>query len=347
MGKTSVCILPEIQGTGGPASFQVKLKQGLKSKGILTHHNIHDPSTKALLVIGGTRRLQDLFYAKRKGIRIVQRLDGMNWLHKKEKTGLTHYLRSEGMNLLLSFIRRHLADLVVYQSKFTQSWWITEYGPTRSPDTVIYNGVDLRTFKPNSLKKLKPEPLRLLVVEGSFKGGHARDLQNAVGLANTLAEETNQVVELLVAGNVPDELREEVRTHNQVTVKWLGLVPHNDIPALDRSAHLIFPAEINAACPNSLIEALACGLPVISYATGSIPELVGENGGIVVPYGANYWNLEPPKTRPLALAAKKILNNRDKYSHSARKRAEEFFSVESMVTKYHQTLMGDSPELGD
>jgi len=117
------------------------------------------------------------------------------------------------------------------------------------------------------------------------------------------------------------------------------MIPHKEISTLDRSAHIIFPAEINAACPNSLIEALGCGLPVVSYATGSLPELIGEDGGTVVPYGTNYWNLEAPKTKPLAKAAENILNNLPAFKKSARSRAEKYFCVDMMVEKYRQVLL--------
>jgi glycosyltransferase involved in cell wall biosynthesis len=341
--KPSICVLPELKGFGGPSSFQAKLKKGLENSGIAVHHDIHDASTRALLVIGGTRRLHDLFYAKHQGIRIIQRLDGMNWLHKKKKTGIRHYLRSERMNLQLSFIRRFFADAVVYQSKFTRDWWHTVYGSLRTPHTVIYNAVDLSEFSPGGVSYQRDDEIRILVVEGSFKGGHERDLQNALQAANQIAEEANSTVRLLIAGKVPITFKDDLQTNPAVTIEWLGMVPHNDIPELDRSAHLFFPAEINAACPNALIEALACGLPVVGYATGSLPELVGEDGGIIVPYDGDFWNLEAPKSEPLAKAACEILNNHQKFQHAARERAENLFSVEQMVEDYRKMLLDPLP----
>jgi glycosyltransferase involved in cell wall biosynthesis len=341
----SICILPKLSGLGGPSSFQAKLMKGLGKLGISVNHNPRDTSTAAVLVIGGTRRFDDLFFAKRSGIRIVQRLDGMNWLHKKKFTGLKHYLRSERMNLQLSFTRRRLADAVVYQSNFTRDWWITVHGSLLTPNTVIYNGVNLKEFSPSNRKIINSETIRLLVVEGSFKGGHERDLFNAVDLANALSDRTHKQVELLIAGNVPSSMRIRVSTNRKVNINWLGLIPHEEIPALDRSAHIIFPAEINAACPNSLVEALGCGLPVVSYSTGSLPELIGEDGGIVVPYGANYWNLEAPNTEPLAKAAENILNDLSAFKKSARIRAEKYFCVDMMVEKYRQVLLDDLSSL--
>jgi glycosyltransferase involved in cell wall biosynthesis len=341
LSEYSICILPVLKGPGGPSSFQSKLRKGLAAVGIPTHHNVRQPGTKALLVIGGTSRIGDLLYAAQKGIRIVQRLDGMNWLHRRQPTGLRHFLRSERMNFQLSFIRRFFADMVVYQSGFTRDWWNTSYGSLKKPSTVIHNGVDLDTFRPDGKSDLPKDFIRLLVVEGSFKGGHERDLFNAVEAASLISKKINGKVELMVVGNAPQEMRENVSFSHQASVRWMGLIPHEEIPALDRSAHLLFPAEINAACPNAVIEALASGLPVVSYATGSLPDLVGEEGGEVVPYGADYWKLEAPDTGPLADAAVRVLLRREKYRVSARASAERLFGLEKMVGEYKKVLLGE------
>lgn len=339
MSQPSICILPKLKGPGGPSSFQAKLIKGLAALGIDAHHDPRTPGTQAVLVIGGTHQLDDLIYAKRHNIHIVQRLDGMNWLHKRSRTGLRHYVRSTRMNMQLSFIRRRLADEIVYQSNFTRDWWNTVYRSMHKPSYVIHNGIDLNTFNPEGKGTPPTDFIRLLVVEGSFKGGHERDLLNAVDAANLLSAKLDHRVELMIVGNAPQEMREQVACCHKASVRWMGLVPHEQVPELDRSAHLLFPAEINAACPNSVVEAMSSGLPVVSYATGSLPELVGEDGGAVVPYGNNYWQLEAPDTNALVDAAVKVLDKLPQYRISARKRAESQFGLEKMVADYKKVLL--------
>ena len=122
-------------------------------------------------------------------------------------------------------------------------------------------------------------------------------------------------------------------------INWAGVVKRDDIPQIDRSAHLLFSADLNAACPNAVIEALACGLPVVSFATGALPELLEGGAGLVAPYGSNYWKLEPPVVEPLAEAALKLLRRED-YRVAARKRAEELFGLDTMTEKYLKALVG-------
>ena len=64
-----------------------------------------------------------LLRARRRGVRIVQRLDGINWIHRRRRTGPRHFLRAEYGNLILSFIRSRVATHILYQSEFTRRWW--------------------------------------------------------------------------------------------------------------------------------------------------------------------------------------------------------------------------------
>jgi glycosyltransferase involved in cell wall biosynthesis len=97
---------------------------------------------------------------------------------------------------------------------------------------------------------------------------------------------------------------------------------------------------LNAACPNSVIEALACGLPVLAYDTGALSELVQDGAGEVVPYGADHWQLEDPSIPPLAQACARILQDNPAYRQSARARAEAVFSLDDMVEAYLKALVG-------
>ena len=104
--QDSIAILPKLEGLGGPTSFQAKLREGLAQRGLRSHFDPSEAGTRALLVIGGTRHLAKIWQAKRRGMRVVQRLNGMNWIHRKRKTSLKHYLRSEYGNFNLSVYSR-------------------------------------------------------------------------------------------------------------------------------------------------------------------------------------------------------------------------------------------------
>jgi glycosyltransferase involved in cell wall biosynthesis len=338
--KPQICLIPKLDGLGGMVSFQAKFIQGLQNRQIPYTFDINNPANTAVLVIGGTRHIWGLWRAKRRGARIVQRLNGMNWLHKIEKTPLQAAFKAELNNQTLAFIRRFLASHIIYQSEFSRQWWIDVFGEGQMPNEVVYNGVNLQIYGPDENENLPEDHFRLLLVEGHLTGANSRGLETAVKLANTLRNHHNFPIEMMVVGDVDDRLKalaHSMAPHLWIT--WRGIVPPEMIPSIDRSAHVLFSADLNAACPNSVIEAMACGLPIVAYDTGALKELVQDGAGEVVPYGANHWDLEDPVIPPLAAACTKIFQNNPAYREAARKRAEAAFGLSSMVDAYLKVLV--------
>lgn len=354
-----ICVLPKLSGVGGMVSFQHKFSHGLQKRGIQVSYDLKDVPYQAVLVIGGTRQLVGLWHAKRKGIPIVQRLDGMNWMHRlgktpgnpqKTKGSLKHFLKAEYGNFILELIRSRLAQTIVYQSEFVRRWWQDTHGISGVKNQVIYNGVDMNVYTPFGAEKPPGDAWRLLMVEGSLMGGYEQGLAAAVDLARILAVSRGgdqRPVELMVVGKVSTEIRNywnhylsEKIDSSSMRLAWSGLVDRQDIPQIDRSAHLLYSSDINAACPNSVIEALACGLPVIAFDTGALPELVTGDAGRIVPYGSDPWRLEPPHVSGLVEAAQEVLLNQDRFRSAARLRAEQAFDLEDMIDHYLDLLLG-------
>ena len=335
-----ICIVPRVEGPGGVTSFRLKLEEGLRARSIDV---TNDPSQQvdAILVLAGTRHLLPLRKAHRRRMRIVQRLDGINWVHRVRWAGPRYTLRAIYGNMNLSFIRARLADHVVYQSQFIKHWWEDWYRPARVPDSVIINGVDLERYTPHGLHERPSGHYRLLVVEGSLAGGLNMGLFNAASLARALSKRFK--LELMVVGKVDARTRQKLKDQNPFRLQFMDTVPREHIPWLMRSAHVLFSAEVHPPCPNSVIEALACGLPVIGFDTGSLSELVNGEAGRVAPYGANPWKLEPPDTSALADAAAEVLDDQQRFRTAARGRAETHFGVEKMVDEYLKVLLGEEP----
>jgi glycosyltransferase involved in cell wall biosynthesis len=333
-----ICIVPVVDGLGGMATFRHKFEAGLARRGLEVTHNPAEPS-EAILVIAGTRNLLPLWRARGRGARIVQRLDGLNWIHRKRHTGLRHFLRAEYGNFVLSLIRSRIATHILYQSDFSQRWWNERYGRVPARFFVVHNGVDLSEYRPDGRVPLPSGPKRLLVVEGNLGGGYDMGLANAVRLAEVLAERHNFSMELMVVGKITAAHQAAVQSRSRVPILWAGQVPHGQIPEIDRSAHLFFSADLNPACPNAVIEALACGLPVAAFDTGAMNELVLGDSGRLVPYGGDPWQLGQPDIPALAEAAAGILRDRGRFSAAARARAEDSLGLDKMMDGYLKALL--------
>ncbi|MEK6753748.1 MAG: glycosyltransferase family 4 protein [Chloroflexota bacterium] len=333
---SKICIVPQVQGTGGMASFRLKFEQGLLSRGINVTYDL-SANADAVLVIAGTRLLLDLNRVRRRGIRVVQRLDGVNWVQRVKWSGMKYTVRAEYGNFMLSLIRSRFADRVIYQSQFIRKWWEDWYGVAKAPASVIINGVDLNTYTPNGESERPTDIYRMLLLEGSLARGLNSGLFHAVSVAEKLS--AKYPMEVVVAGTVDDATRQKLQS--KVPVKFLGTVPRAEIPKLARSSHVMYCAEVNPPCPNSVIEALACGLPVIGFDSGALKELVSDDAGCIVPYGANPWKLETPDISALAQSAGEALSKQDQYRAAARKRAEAEFSLDQMVDSYLKVLLED------
>lgn len=338
MTSATIAVLPKLEGLAGPASFYGRFTKTVRERGFSVHNDPAAPGVDAVLVIAGTKHIPQLWRAKRRGIRIVQRLDNINWQHKHMRTSIYHYVRSEIGNVIMQTIRRNLADHIVYQSHFAREWWLDVYGSTGKPFDIIYNGVDLQEYSPFGSEVPPTDHLRLLVVEGRMSGGQEKGLENAINLAQRLQKELDQPLELVVIGKVASDIQAHWQSSTGIWLNFLGQVPRADIPAHMRSAHLLFSADLNGACPNVVVESLACGLPVISFDTGALPELVKDNSGIVVPYGSDVWKMEQPVFKPLVQAALEVFNNQPQYRQSARQQAENCFDINHVVDRYLTAL---------
>ncbi|MGE5377965.1 MAG: glycosyltransferase family 4 protein [Bacteroidota bacterium] len=332
-----ICIVPRVEGSGGVTSFRLKFESSLAARGVDVSN---DPSQDAdvILVLAGTRHLSSLRKTHRRGTRIVQRLDGINWLHRVRWMGARYTVRAIYGNANLSFIRRRLADRVVYQSEFIKHWWEDWYKPARVPSTVILNGVDLSRYTPHGLHERPAGHYRLLVVEGSLAGGQNYGVFNAAALAQALAKKYK--MELMVVGRVDSRTKSRLRNQTAFRIQFMDTVSRDHIPWLMRSSHLLYSAELNPPCPNSVIEALACGLPVAGFDTGSLSEIVQGDAGRIVPYGADHWKLKPPDISSLAKAAEEVLEEQTRFRTSARERAEAAFDVDRMADEYLKVLLG-------
>ncbi len=335
---TRIGIVPSVDGIGGMASFRFKFESGLKARGIEVTHN-PEQSTDAILVIAGTKNLPPLWKARRRDVRIVQRLDGVNWIHRKRNTGIKHFVRAEYGNFILSLIRSRIATRILYQSEFSRRWWDDWYGKPNKPAFVVHNGVDLNVYQPNALDKRSTERYRLLIVEGNLGGGYDMGLDHAIQLAEALSQKYNFPMEVMVVGKISDEHKAAVESKTHIPILWTGSVPREQIPEIDRSAHLLFSADLNAACPNSVIEAMACGLPVVAFDTGALNELVLGDSGRVVPYGGDPWKLDQPDIPALAEAAVEILNDQLHFRTAAREQAEKALSLDKMIDGYLKVLL--------
>jgi len=97
-----------------------------------------------------------------------------------------------------------------------------------------------------------------------------------------------QEVEFLVVGD--GELRKNVEKeckHKSLKVKFVGRVPNDEVPYYMNAMDVMILPSRNEGWPCVVLEAQACGVPVVGSSNGGIPEAIGD-GGIAVEEGENF-----------------------------------------------------------
>lgn len=321
-----IICFPHKPGSGGPGSFQRRFEQELKDRGWEVVYKGTEKKTDLIFVVGGTRHILWLLRMKMRGVPVLYRLDGISWLHRKKKVGIKHFLVAEYRNVLGKIIHAFIADKIVYQSNFVQNWWHKSGYRKRENTSIIYNGVILP--KNTTIGTLNGKQ-KLLVLEGNIDYS-----PYAVRLLNELASKLGDKIDIDLYGNF--EFTENKHKLAR-SINYHGFLPRENVnDAMFGSIYLSL--DINPACPNTVIEALACGAPVVAFDTGSLRELVPEEAGIIVPYGSDPWQLAYPDVDGLVSAILKVKENYTWYSANARKVAEERYSIEGMTEKYLKVI---------
>lgn len=288
----------------------------------------------AILVVGGTKKILWLRKMKKLGVPIIYRLDGMNWLHNKVFQGINQWIVNELRNFLMKIIHSHFASSVVYQSRFVEQWWQTKGWKSSASKQIIYNGVSLDLFT-KADTNIENQEISILSVEGTIDYS-----PYSVELLNQIQEgliEKSSYKSLIVYGKFKNKENEKKLSEKIV---YRGFIDRKDLPKIYQKA-VYLSLDVNPACPNTVIEALASGIPVIGFDTGSLRELVPSHVGKVVDYGGNPWTLDYPDVEALIQGAKNILSNWEFYSINARKLAEEKYDLNTIVENYIKVIKPD------
>lgn len=181
------------------------------------------------------------------------------------------------------------ADVVLAVSEDLRAK-ITELGVPAEKVHLGYCGVDAAQFCPGDRAEARgrlglPLQGRLLLCVAALVPvkGHIH-LLDACGLLRRQGEE----FQLMLVGRGPleGELRRKCAALGiEDTVRFVGPVPHDDLPDWYRAADLTVLPSLSEGVPNVLLESMACGVPFVASRVGGIPEIATEPLDRLVPSG--------------------------------------------------------------
>lgn len=269
--------------------------------------------------------------AKAKGVKIVQNFGGI--YHRPYKENYRKY------NEPIIDIHNNLADHVIYQSEFSKRAADHFCRTAKENSEILYNAVDTNFFKPPENKEFGYNILtagffrfksRLEPVVRAFAAVVEKYPQARLTIAGKLNHGRG---EFDVARAIPS-LVNKLKLTDYVT--FLGQYRQEEAPLIYRPANLFVHAKYKDWCPNVVIEAMACGLPIVFNDTGGVRELVKECGlGLRV--REKEWHLdEVPSLDPEELAVNIMLGleNQIELGKKARLRAVENFDIEAWLNRH-------------
>ena len=238
------------------------------------------------------------------------------------------------------------ASHVLYQSDFCRRFAEHFLGRRAGPAEILYNAVDSERFVPRVSGAVSAagaaaaaRPFNFLLTGKIGPGTGYRLLSSIEGLA--AARRGGLDVRLTVAGAIAAPVMAAAgalaeRLGVRATVSFLGPYAHVQAPAIYQAADAYLMTKHNDPCPNVVLEALACGLPVLYSASGGVPELVGEAGvGLAVP--ETFAETPVPAAGAIAEGMARIIREQAPMAAAARARAVARFSLAAWLDR-HEAL---------
>lgn len=254
----------------------------------------------------------------------------------------------DGTNRKYQARRRTLGPLIhrfVTVSRDLERYLVDTVGIAPAKVRRICNGVDTERFHPGaSQAAAPPAPFVVGSVTRFEPIKDPMNLVNAFLLARkALAGRPGAPdLRLVMLGDGP------LRRPALAALEAAGEASHAELPGARedvaprlRECHLYALGSRREGISNTVLEAMASGLPVVASATGGNLELVedGVTGALVPP--------EDPQALAGALvryATDPAL--RDRHARAARERAERLFSLQGMVAAYRDLYRAARPSLG-
>ena len=229
-----------------------------------------------------------------------------------------------------------MADHVFYQSEFCRRCAEKFLGPRSGASEILYNAVDTTHFVPRETPA-RSGPFTFLVT-GKFGSSTAYRLSSSIaGLAAARAGGLD--VRLDIAGVVEPAVLSAARAQVDAfgvgkSVVFLGPYNGAQAPAIYQAADAYLMTKHNDPCPNAVLEAMACGLPVLYSASGGVPEQVGPDAGFGLAVPETFEEDVAPPPNAIAEGMAHVLRQRTVMAAAARKRAVEHFDLPQWFARH-------------
>jgi len=225
------------------------------------------------------------------------------------------------------------ADRVIVVSRKTMEY-VLKLGAGMSKTSEMYNGVDTNFFHPMNKEESRDElglPKNKMLVLTVRRLVYKNGLGTLIESASLLTRDYPYLL-FIVIGKGPNRKLIENRVRElriEDNIRLAGFVPEKLLPLYYNAAdYFVIPSSSGEGLPLVLLEAMACGLPVIATTVGGTPEIIKDmKNGVLVP---------PRNPKALAETISKFLSNKElglAIGEEARKTVEDKFTWEENIRR--------------
>jgi sugar transferase (PEP-CTERM/EpsH1 system associated) len=248
----------------------------------------------------------------------------------------------DGSNRRYQWVRRAYRPFVqqyVALSHDLESYLVDRVGVPRQRVEHVYNGVDSERFRPAGARFAAPgspfSDAQLFVVGTVGRLEAVKDQANLVRAfvrARALSPAAAARLRLVLVGDGPERGRIEqlARDAGALDSVWFA-GERRDVPELMRSLDCFVLPSLAEGISNTLLEAMACGLPAVATRVGANADLMEEGRcGRLVPAA------DPDALAQALLAYLAAPDEARRHGAEARRIVERRFSLDRMVADYER-----------
>ncbi len=187
---------------------------------------------------------------------------------------------------------------------------------------VIHNGTDTDTFVPCGKEKNNNQILWI----GRFTPG--KGVEYLIDAFNILLKEYPDFKLLMIGrGHLKENIEQKIRDLNlSKNIIIREFIPNSELPEIYQNSDIFVLPSLNEGVPRTILEAMACGIPVVCT---ELPQLVDvvDGCGLLVPV---------KDSQALAEGILRIISDRDlaqKFGRNGRDKVVENYSWEDTVKK--------------
>ncbi len=274
-GRKTKLFIPfdQFHKVGGPATFMGNLHRYLDS---VDFEYTDNTKNAAGIFFGIEYDIEIIKQIKDAGGFVIQRLDGVYYGKRLEQF--------QDVQDRTNKIYSEFADHIVFQSEYSRRQCFETFGEiSEDKYSIIVNGVDRSIFPEIELSTERNNAFTFITT-----GNYRRiDMLEPVIKAMDEMEQAEKQFKFVVIGPIQDEFKHLL---DRKYVDYKGTLGLQEVADELVRADVFVYSHLNAPCPNSVIEAISVGLPVVGFDSGSMSELLFFSKELLAKVGDNTFH---------------------------------------------------------